>query len=358
MPSRSERLFAALAARGADAFVSANRPNQLYLLDHPDPSAVISRPNCAAIIFAPSQTVVFPGVWISNACRDLLTDCEVVPNEKGDPPPAEQLAVRLGIEGYKKVVTDSAGLAEAIAAAGAEVEVEDIGQALRRTKDERDLAGMREAARVADIGMTTAFAAILPGVTCCDIIAEGTAVMLKAGAESAAMAPAAGVGTYYLDSGEDPRRVIAEGDMVFVDMGIWVHGYLGDMTRAGIVGEGSAQQRDLLQTVQEAYRIGSQAMAPGADGKDIYQSVVDHYAARGWDQYFIHHLSHGLGLGGDRPRIAADGADVLQVGDALSCEPGLYIPGLGGARVENMIYVGEDGPEELTRCPLDPCMGG
>ena len=80
MPSRSERLFAALAARGADAFVSANRPNQLYLLDHPDPSAVISRPNCAAIIFAPSQTVVFPGVWISNACRDLLTDCEVVPN--------------------------------------------------------------------------------------------------------------------------------------------------------------------------------------------------------------------------------------------------------------------------------------
>ena len=146
--------------------------------------------------------------------------------------------------------------------------------------------------------------------------------------------------------------------MIFIDMGIWVHDYLGDMTRAGIVGEGSAQQRDLLQTVQEAYRIGSQAMAPGADGKDIYQSVVDHYAARGWDQYFIHHLSHGLGLGGDRPRIAADGADVLQVGDALSCEPGLYIPGLGGARVENMIYVGEDGPEELTRCPLDLCMGG
>ena len=184
MPSRSERLFAALAARGADAFVSSNRPNQLYLLDHPDPSAVISRPNCAAIIFAPSQTVVFPGVWISNACRDLLTNCEVVPNEEGDPPRAQQLAVRMGIESYKKVVTDSAG----------------------------------------------------------------------------------------------------------------------------------------------CWR---------------------------W-----HRLRHGLGLGGDRPRIAADGADVLQVGDALSCEPGLYIPGLGGARVENMIYVGEDGPEELTRCPLDLRMGG
>jgi Xaa-Pro aminopeptidase len=62
------------------------------------------------------------------------------------------------------------------------------------------------------------------------------------------MAPAAG--TYYLDSGEDPRPVIAAGDMVFIDMGIWVHGYLGDMTRAGIVGEGRAEQRELLQTVQ------------------------------------------------------------------------------------------------------------
>ncbi len=216
---------------------------------------------------------------------------------------------------------------------------------------------MREAARVADLGMSTAFAVIRPGVTCGEVIAEGTSAMLKAGAESVAMAPAAGVGTYYLDSGEDPRRVIAEGDMVFIDMGIWVHGYLGDITRAGIVGEGSAEQCDLLKTVQEAYTLGSQAMVPGADGKVIYQSVVDHFAAKGWDKYYVHHLSHGLGLGGDWPRIAPDHADILEVGDALSCEPGVYIPGLGGARVENMVYVDNGGPEEFTKSPLDLPMG-
>ncbi|MBT5450580.1 MAG: aminopeptidase P family protein [Gemmatimonadetes bacterium] len=359
MPSRSERLFAALAERGADAFISGNRPNQLYLLDHPDPSTVISRANCAAVVFSAGETVVFPGVWISNACRDMLENCEVVANEKGDPPPVAQLVERLAKVGYKKVLTDKPELAEAIrnGVAGTAVEVEDIARELRRTKDERDLAGMREAARVADLGMSTAFAAIRPGITCGEVIAEGTSKMLKAGAESVAMAPAAGVGTYYLDSGEDPRRVIKEGDMVFIDMGIWVHGYLGDMTRAGIVGEGSVEQRDLLKTVQEAYTLGSQAMVPGADGKAIYQSVVDHFAAKGWERYYVHHLSHGLGLGGDRPRIAPDGADILQVGDALSCEPGVYIPGLGGARVENMIYVGNDGPEELTISPLDLPMG-
>ncbi len=359
MPSRSERLFAALAERGADAFISGDRPNQLYLLDHPDPSTVISRPNCAAVVFAASETVVFPGIWISNACRDMLENCEVVANEKGDSPPVEQLIERLAKVGYKKIITDNAGLAEAIGkgVAGIAVEVDDIARALRRTKDERDLAGMREAARVADLGMSTAFAVIRPGVTCGEVIAEGTSAMLKAGAESVAMAPAAGVGTYYLDSGEDPRRVIAEGDMVFIDMGIWVHGYLGDITRAGIVGEGSAEQRDMLKTVQEAYTLGSQAMVPGADGKVIYQSVVDHFAAKGWDKYYVHHLSHGLGLGGDWPRIAPDGADILEVGDALSCEPGVYIPGLGGARVENMIYVDNGGPEELTKSPLDLPMG-
>jgi Xaa-Pro aminopeptidase len=359
MPSRSDCLFSVLSECGADAFICGDRPNQLYLLDHPDPSTVISRANCTAVIFGPSETVVFPGVWISNACRDLLENCEVVANVKGDQPPVEQLLERLAKVGYKKIVTDSASLAEAIekGVPATAVELQDIGRQLRRRKDERDLAGLREAARVADLGMSTAFAAIRPGKTCGEVIAEGTAAMLRAGAESVAMAPAVGVGTYYLDSGEDPRRVIQEGDMVFIDMGIWVHGYLGDMTRAGIVGEGSAEQRDLLATVQQAYRIGWQAMAAGADGKLIYQSVVDHFATKGWQQYFVHHLSHGLGLGGDRPRIAADSADILQIGDALSCEPGLYIPGLGGARVENMIYVGEDGPEELTKSPLDLPMG-
>lgn len=359
MSNRSERLFAALAGREADAFISASRPNQLYLLDHPDPSTVISRPNCAAVVFAPGETIVFPGVWISNACRDMLENCEVVTNHKGDPQPVAQLVERLVKIGYKKIITDSAELAAAIAqgVSGTAVEVEDIGRELRRTKDKCDLAGMREAARVADLGMSTAFAAIRPGVTCGEVIAEGTAAMLKAGAESVAMAPAAGVGTYYLDSGEDPRRVIAPGDMVFIDMGIWVHGYLGDMTRAGIVGEGTAAQRDLLTTVQAAYRLGAAAMVPGADGKVIYQSIVDHFVAKEWGPYFVHHLSHGLGLGRDRPRIAADGADILQVGDALSCEPGVYIPGVGGARVENMIYVDEDGPEELTKSPLDLPMG-
>lgn len=361
MKPRWQRLQERLEALGADALVAAKRPNQLYLLDHPDPSAVISRPNCAYILFRGDQGVVFPGPWISNACRDLLTKCDVVPAEVGGPSAGEQLATRLTQMGLGRVVFDQLGREQADQLArqapSVEVVIDDVVTALRRTKDAADLAGLRGAARVADLGMQAAFRAVRPGVTCGEAIAEATAIMLREGAESAAMAPACGVGSQYLDSAEDPRRVIAEGDMVFIDLGIWVHGYLGDMTRAAIVGEGTADQRRLLATVQSAYRLASQAMVPGADTAVIYQSVVDHYAAQGWDRYFVHHISHGLGLGGDLPRCARGARDILQVGDALSCEPGCYVPGIGGARVEDMIYVGEDGPEALTRTPLDPELG-
>lgn len=353
--TRSERLALALQERAADVFITSSRPNQLYFLNHPEPSSVISRANCRAIVFGCEVPVVFPGVWISNACRDLLTSCEVVENALGDPPPEAQLLSYLQRAGWKRIVVDQQGLADSLQGhlGATEILVEDVGALLRRTKDAVDLAGMREAARIADLGMTAAFAAIRPGLNCLDVIAEGEYAMLKAGAEDAHMAPAVGEGTFYLDSAENPRRTIRQGDMIFIDMAIHVRGYLGDMTRAGIVGEGTAEQRTLLETVQRAYRTGAEAMYPGADGADIYRRVVACFAEQGWETYYVHHLSHGLGLGGDAPRIGREIADVLQVGDALSCEPGIYVPGLGGARVENMIYVGPDGPEALTKCPLD-----
>ncbi len=361
MISRRERLFSSLDAIGADAFVATARPNQLYLLDHPDPSVVISRPKCSFILITAGDTVVFPGIWMSNACRDLLTRCEVVTNQIGDPTPEAQLAERLTRMSLRKIAFD--GLDPDLKSlldrelVGTEIVENDVATEVRREKDYQDLQRMREAARVSDLGMLAAFRSIRPGVTNLDVTAEGVSAMLRAGAESASMAVVSGPGTFYLDSGEDRRRVIQEGEMIFIDMGISVHGYIGDQTRAGIVGEGNPEQKDLLATVQQAYRIASQGLKPGASAASIYQSVVDLYDRKGWAPFFVHHISHGLGLGGDLPGVAAGVEETLRAGDALSCEPGVYVPGVGGARVENMIYITPEGPEELTRCPLDPPMG-
>ena len=253
--TRAERLTQALEERQADVFISAIRPNQLYFLPHPEPSSVISRANCCAIIFGLNEPVVFPSVWISNACRDLLTDCTVIENTLGDPRPEDQLLAYLRKAGLKRIIVDQPGLTEFLRGQidGCQIGCEDLGTEIRRNKDARDLEHMREAARIADLGMRAAFAAIRPGLSCLDVIAEGEYAMLKAGAEDATMSPAVGEGTFYLDSAENPRRLIREGDMIFIDMAIHVRGYLGDMTRAGIVGEGTDEQRVLLETVQQSH---------------------------------------------------------------------------------------------------------
>jgi len=352
---RKRRLREALNSRQSEIFIATLRPNQLYFLDHPDPTKVISRPNCFAVMFGLDKDVIFPGRWISNACRDLLTNCTVIEDRWIDKSPRSQLIDFLKGNKFKKIIVDEPLLGREIKNEISQsiVLVEDIGCLLRRKKDAVDLAGLRHAARIADLGVTAAFGVIKPGISCGDIAAEGEYVMRKAGAEDVSVAPAVGQGTYYLDSAEDVSRIVAEGDMIFIDLAIHVRGYLGDITRAGIVGKGTAEQRLLLNTVKRAYSIGYNQMSPGVNGDLIYGQVEKCFGERGWTKYFVHHLSHGLGLGNDIPKISRGKSDTLKIGDALSCEPGLYIPGIGGARVENMIYIGNEVTEELTQCPFD-----
>jgi Xaa-Pro aminopeptidase len=235
-----------------------------------------------------------------------------------------------------------------------------FGAKLRRAKEPDEVALMREAARISDLGMVAAFAAARPGVSGREIAAEATAVMLQAGAEEASLQVAVGPATAYMGTGDwvyDPRRTLQAGDLLLVDMALRYHGYLGDQTRTALVGEGTAAQRELIDTVQTAYRATRDAMRPGAASAGLYAITIDLLEQKGWRRYFPHHISHGLGLGGDLPRVALDADYTLQEGDALSCEPGVYIPGLGGARFENMLVITASGTEELTKSLVDPVIG-
>ncbi len=361
--SRREKLSQALATRQYDAFVVTQRPNQLYFVPHAEP--VSGLPPVPYMLLTPSETIVIPGPMFYYACRDQLTQCEVIKTEVGDPNAQSQLASLIQKRGFKRLAFDHLTPA---AAAFLRTQLPDtvcveesrLGSELRRTKEPSELALMRVAAQISDLGMTAAFRAARPGATNRDIAAEAAAAMLKAGCEEVGMQVVSGPGVAYMGTGNwvlDPRRTIQEGDMVLVDMGILYHGYLGDQTRTAIVGEGTPVQRELITTIQQAYRATRDAMKPGARSADLYQITVDILQAKGWRQFFPHHISHGLGLGNDLPRVSLESDDVLQVGDALSCEPGVYIPGVGGARFENMLYIGEHGVEELTQSPVDPVVG-
>jgi Xaa-Pro aminopeptidase len=363
MNDRFVRLTQALAAAGYDAYVATQRSNQLYWTESDDP--VSDLPNASYMLLAPDAKVIVPGQPFYYTVVEHLPHYEIAATEVGGPTAQAQLVEQIQQRGYHRVVMDSTSRENEDTLRDQLPNVEITfdgrwGAKLRRTKDARDIANMREAARLSDIGMIAAFAAARPGVSGRAVAAASAAAMLEAGAEEASLQVAVGTATAYMGTGDwvyQPRRVIQEGDMLLVDMAIKYQGYLGDQTRTATVGKGTAAQREIITTVQEAYRATVAAMRPGASSADLYRITTDLLESKGWRKYFPHHISHGLGLGGDLPRIAEGSEDILQVGDALSCEPGLYIPGIGGARFENMLLLTENGVEELTKCPVDPVVG-
>jgi Xaa-Pro aminopeptidase len=364
MSTRLQRLAGALEAAGAAAYVAALRPNQLYFVSAAEP--VSDLPPVAYVLLAPPDVVVVPGAPFYYACRDHLPGVELAPTEVGGLDATDALALEIRRRGFGSAILDTVSRETEAALRAALFGVDlvldaSFGALLRRPKEPGELETIRAAAAIADQGMIAAFRAARPGVGGRDIAAEATAVMLRAGAEDADLQVAVGPATAYMGTGDwvyAPRRALQPGDILLVDMALKYHGYLGDQTRTAIVGDVRPEQLEIIRTVQEAYRATIAAMCPGATSPNLYAITTDLLQRRGWRRYFPHHISHGLGLGGDLPRISATSTDVLQVGDALSCEPGVYIPGVGGARFENMLYLGPDGVEELTHSPVDPVVGG
>ncbi len=364
MPSlRLERLATTLANAGYEAYIATQRPNQLYFVPHPEP--VSGLPPIPYLIFLPDRVIAIPGPLFYYACRDQLTQCEVIAAPLGGPSPLESLTTVLAGLGVRRVAFDQLPSTQATALRQQIptlecVEEPQLGPTLRRKKEPSELAILRTVAGFADLGIAAAFQAARPGVTNREVAAAATAAMLSAGCEEASLQVVSGPGVAYMGTGNwvlDPRRTIQAGDMLLVDMGILYHGYLGDQTRTAIVGEGTPIQQEIIAAVQEAYRLTRDAMRPGANTRELYQITVDHLAAKGWRDYFPHHISHGLGLGGDLPWVNATSEDRLQEGDTLSCEPGVYLPGVGGARFENMLHITAAGAEELTHAPINPPVG-
>lgn len=361
--NRLARLYQTLDNRGFDAFLATRRPNQLYFTPAQEPVSDI--PPVAYMLYTPQQTIVIPGPLFFYAARDGLSHCEIVETKVGGIDAITALANTCQTLNLKRIVCDAIepGAATALDNRLPALElVQDtrFGPALRRTKDEGELKLLREAARISDQGMLAAFTAARPGVSTREIAAAATETMLAAGCEEVGVQVAAGPGIAYMGTGSwvsHPRHTLQPGDMLLVDMGILYHGYLGDQTRTAIIGEPSPRQRELIETIQLAYRQTRDAMRPGVSSQELYAITVDLLAQKGWRDYFPHHISHGLGLGEDLPRVADGSEDILQAGDTLSCEPGVYIPGVGGARFENMLYIDDQGAHELTQSPVDPVTG-
>jgi Xaa-Pro dipeptidase len=153
-------------------------------------------------------------------------------------------------------------------------------------------------------------------------------------------------------TGRDP---ILEGEYLLIDAGVFKDGYCSDITRTFFVGANpSEKHREVFETVLEANKRAIAAARPGARLGDIDRAARSHIASKGYGDYFIHRLGHGLGLEiHEEPSVSETSDAIAKPGLAFTIEPGVYIDGFGGVRIEDDIVIAEHGAETLTSYPKE-----
>ena len=149
-------------------------------------------------------------------------------------------------------------------------------------------------------------------------------------------------------------RNVERGELVVIDFGCIVDGYCSDMTRTVSVGDPGSDARRVWDVVRESQSAGRDAVRAGADCAAVDAACREVIAAAGWGDAFVHGTGHGVGLEiHEAPRVAASARDTLEPGSVVTVEPGVYLPGVGGARIEDTVVVTPDGADPLTAFPKE-----
>lgn len=231
--------------------------------------------------------------------------------------------------------------------------VDDLVGKLRWLKDEGELATIRRAARIADDMMLHAYELIRVGMTERELRRELEYFMLGRGAEKAAfdIIVCAGPNSAMCHAKPGPRP-FEPGDLLTIDLGAVVDGYHSDLTRTVAVGGADAQARAIYDLVFRAQAAALAAVRPGLLGKDVDAVARDLISAEGHGDHFGHGLGHSLGLAiHEEPRFSATNEDVIAAGMVMTIEPGVYVPGFGGVRIEDLCLVTDTGCEVLSTAP-------
>ncbi len=243
-------------------------------------------------------------------------------------------------------------------AAGASIRLENAGgvtQALRARKDAGELAQMRKAAVLASDVVESAIKLLRPGVREIEIAAEIDYRMRKGGASGAAFESIVAFGERAaLPHARPTAKRLKKNELVVLDLGAILGKYCSDITRTVYVGRAPARIRLWYQAVREAQAAAIAAMGPGRTCGEVDAAARGVLAAHGLDRYFVHSTGHGLGLEvHEDPRLAKGQKTQLASGNVVTVEPGVYLAGIGGIRIEDDVAVHERRSEILTRASRD-----
>ncbi len=238
------------------------------------------------------------------------------------------------------------------------IQLRKLGKKLlevRAIKTEEEIGAMRTAVAHSEAALNNLLHWIEPGMTEREIAAKLNEDLLAGGCDSLSFPALVQTGpNSALPHGSVTDRALQEGEFLLIDFGGMVDSYPADITRTFCIGTPSEEMQRIYDTVLRANRAAVAAAGPGIACGDVDRAARDVIAAAGYGEYFIHRTGHGLGLEvHELPQIAQDVEDLLKPGMVFTIEPGIYVPGLGGVRIEENIVITEHGAEELTRFRRD-----
>lgn len=257
---------------------------------------------------------------------------------------------RVGFEADYVSVAQLDRLQEAVGEDVTLVPVTGVIEELRLKKDVVSLQRLRDVAALATGALETVLQGELRGRSERDVAAELEYLMRKSGAERPSFDTivASGPNSAKPHHGAGDR-IIRDGDLLTIDFGAHDRGFNSDMTRTFMVGEPSEQQREIYELVRQAQLAGIEAATPGTALVDVDKACRDIITAGGYGDYFVHSTGHGIGLDvHEAPYAAQTGEGVLESGMTLTIEPGIYVPEVGGVRIEDSLIIRDGAPEIIT----------
>ena len=345
----SERL-ADLLRLGPDTAVMITDPSNMFYLTE-------GYTGEGRVFLSRHRKVIVTDFRYTEQAENQAPDFEVAMTEKGRS--ADQVVAELvRQEGITCVRVETNDLSvdryeKLRAALGDEISctaLEEAPQKLRQVKTPKEVLTIRRAC-----GITAdAFRAVLPkireGMTEKELQIELDFTMLKLGADTTAFSTIIAAGEHgSLPHAIPGDRPIRRGDMITMDFGAKVGNYCADMTRTVALGQPSEEMRRIYETVLRAQCMCEDALAAGKSCFEIDRMARDYIDARGYPGRFGHGLGHSVGIDiHEEPRLSPACQDILRAGIVITVEPGVYVPGVGGVRIENTCLVKENGSEALT----------
>lgn len=262
---------------------------------------------------------------------------------------------RIGLEADHVTWARRRGMAEEWFSGAELVPTTRLVADLRRVKDEGERARIAAACAVADEAFERVRSRLLERPTERDFALELEFEMRRRGAEAVSFEPIVASGP----NGAKPHarpggRMIEPGELVVLDFGAKVDGYCSDMTRTVSVGDPGDEARRMFEVVLESQRQGREAVREGVGGAELDAVCRDVIADAGWADAFLHSTGHGVGLEiHEAPTVAPTSGDTLSAGHVVTVEPGVYLTGVGGVRIEDTVVVTSDGCEVLTGSPKE-----